>query len=133
MKYANAEHTFIEDGTRHIPVAPGNADYDAIVAAGASIEPYSPPPPALSDYTAAIEDKVNAVAKAKGYASGVRLVSYLASTNPQWAAEAQTFIAWRDTVWAYAYTALEQVQSGARPVPAIGDLVAELPEITWPE
>ena len=45
MKYTNAEHTAIQDGTKSVPVSVGNRDYDQIVADGLldTIEPYAAP------------------------------------------------------------------------------------------
>lgn len=84
------------------------------------------------DYAAAIQAHVDDIAKARGYADGVALAGYSTSTIPTWAAEAEAFIQWRDTVWIYAYTELAKVQGGQRSVPTIDGLIAELPVIKWP-
>ena len=45
MKYANEEHTVIQDGNRSIPVNPDNRDYQHIlerVSAGETIDDYIP-------------------------------------------------------------------------------------------
>lgn len=94
-----------------------------------------PPPPVpltANDYAAAIEKHVDDTARAKAYGGGVSLASYSYSTVPQWQEEAQTFVAWRDAVWAYAYLQMAMVQAGQRTQPSIEDLIAELPEIVWP-
>ncbi|MCD1265529.1 hypothetical protein [Shinella sumterensis] len=54
-----------------------------------------PDPPTLADYEDAIQGMVDATAKEKLFRDGVTLASYTASTNPQWAAEAVAFVAWR--------------------------------------
>ena len=90
------------------------------------------PSPSPDDYAAAIQRHVDATAKARGYADGVGLAGYSTSTIPTWAAEAQTFIAWRDSVWIYAYTELAKVQGGQRTTPTVEALVAELPVVVWP-
>ena len=90
------------------------------------------PSPSADDYAAAIQRHVDATAKARGYADGVGLAGYSTSTVPTWAAEAQTFIAWRDSVWIYAYTELAKVQGGQRTTPTVEALVAELPVVVWP-
>ena len=90
------------------------------------------PSPSADDYAAAIQRHVDATAKARGYADGVGLAGYSTSTIPTWAAEAQTFIAWRDSVWIYAYTELAKVQGGQRTTPTVEALVAELPVVVWP-
>jgi hypothetical protein len=66
------------------------------------------------------------------FRDGVTLASYVASTNPQWAAEAQAFVAWRDAVWAYSYTELAKVQAGQREQPTVEDFLTEIDQIVWP-
>ena len=45
MRYANADHTVIEDGlfNRSIPTDPDNTDYQEILASGVEIDPYVEP------------------------------------------------------------------------------------------
>lgn len=85
-----------------------------------------------SFYAAEIQKHVDAAAVSKLFNDGVTLASYVASTNPAWAAQAQTFVAWRDAVWLYSYTELDKVISGHRERPEIEDFIAELPPIVWP-
>lgn len=87
---------------------------------------------AIDDYRIAIENHVDAVAQSRAYSGGVSLASYVASTNPAWAAEAQAFVAWRDGVWAYAYAELDKVQTGQRPQPTVEAFIGELDPIAWP-
>lgn len=91
------------------------------------------PAPTQADYSQAVQARIDAVAQARNYADDVSLASYVASTIPAWAAEAQTFVAWRDAVWAYAYAELIKVTTGGREKPSVADLVAELPAVVWPE
>lgn len=113
---------------------------DVIVGPGwkkdgnAYVPPPKPPepPPTEAEFAAAIQAHIDAVARSKNYADGFALASYVNSTVPGWASEAQAFVVWRDQVWVYAYTELAKVQAGARPRPTIKDLIAELPAITWP-
>lgn len=88
--------------------------------------------PSLGDFQYAIQAHVDAVAVAKLYNDGNALAGYVNSTVPQWASEAQTFVAWRDAVWVYAYAELDKVQNGGRPAPTVEAFVVELPEIEWP-
>ncbi|KQZ81866.1 hypothetical protein ASD64_08895 [Mesorhizobium sp. Root157] len=90
------------------------------------------PSPTVGDFQRAIQAHVDTVAVAKLYNDGNALAGYVNSTVPQWAAEAQAFVAWRDAVWVYAYTELDKVQSGQRPAPTIEAFIAELPDIEWP-
>lgn len=86
----------------------------------------------VEDYQHAINAHLDATAKARQYDGAISLVGYMGSTNPQWAAEAAAFTAWRDDVWAYAYQQLALVQSGKRRAPSVSEFVAELPLIGWP-
>lgn len=95
-------------------------------------EMQEPQPPTVSAYEDAIQAHVDAVARSKQFRDGVTLASYAASTNQQWAAEAQAFVAWRDQVWAYAYQELARVMGGEREQPTVVEILAELPEVVWP-
>lgn len=88
--------------------------------------------PTMADYEDAIQAIVDGTAKTKMFRDGVTLASYIASTNPVWAAEAQAFVGWRDSVWTYAYAELAKVQAGEREQPTVADFILELPTITWP-
>lgn len=86
----------------------------------------------LRAFEDALQAHVDATARERTFRDGVTLASYVASTNPQWAAEAQAFVAWRDAVWAYAYGELAKVQGGLREQPTVEDFLTELPAIDWP-
>jgi hypothetical protein len=80
--------------------------------------------------TAAVDAHVEAQARALHYSSAAQLTSYVASTNPEWAAEASRFVGWRDLVWAAAIAAEQDaVQTGV--VPSVEDVIASLPEWGW--
>lgn len=83
-------------------------------------------------YQSAIQSHVDAAAVSRRYNDGNALAGYVASTIPSWAAEAQAFVAWRDTVWLHAYTELDKVLTGQRPQPTVEEFLAELPVIAWP-
>jgi len=92
----------------------------------------APPTVGVPEYVAAIDAHIERVAQEKAYSGAVGLASYVGSTVPQWQAEAQVFVAWRDAVWSYAYAQFALVQSGQRTAPTIDELIAELPVIAWP-
>lgn len=92
-----------------------------------------PTPPSIDDFSAAVQIQIDLAAQSRGYGDGFALSTYINSTLPQWAQEAEVFIAWRDQVWLYAYAELYKVQQGQRPIPTINELIAELPTINWPE
>lgn len=78
---------------------------------------------------AAIDSEIDQRARLLGYGSAAQLASYAASTVPDWAAEAQIFVAWRDAVWMKAI----QMQEGAtdlRNFPSSEGVLAALPK--WP-
>jgi hypothetical protein len=97
------------------------------------VDPPAPTPEqVLATYTAAIEAHVEDVARSRQYTSAVSAASYVVSTNAAWAAEAQAFVAWRDSVWSFALAELARVEAGEIEPPALPDLIASLPAIAWP-
>ena len=88
------------------------------------------PPPTIEDYRTAVQSHLDAAAQSRLYTDGNSLATYTASTNPQWAAEAAAFVAWRDAVWAQVYG---MWASPPDPVPSPEEVVAGLPVIEWPE
>jgi hypothetical protein len=112
-----------------------NADREKIAeweAEGNTIPPYVSPPPSVTHYEEAIQDLVDASARSRQFRDGGMLATYVASTNPQWSAEAQAFVAWRDGVWEYAYAELAKVMAGQREQPSIEDFLTEIDPIEWP-
>lgn len=108
---------------------------DELAAAGISATTAPAPiiqPPTQESYVSAIQAHVDEAARSKGYENGFSLAGYVASTNPGWSAEASVFIAWRDSVWEYAYSQMSSIAAGLRPQPTIAGLVKELPVISWP-
>lgn len=87
----------------------------------------------LLAFERAIQAQIDIVARARGYHDGVHAASYAASTVPTWAAEVAAFVAWRDAVWLYAHTQLAAAQAQEREQPTVEGLIAELPNIEWPE
>lgn len=65
---------------------------------------------------------LDTTAKDWGYDSLVAAASYANSTNPQFKAEAEALIAWRDILWSKAYT----METGKMPK-SVNDFVANLP------
>jgi len=97
------------------------------------VDPASDPASPVEAFRIAIQSLLDVTAQTRHYDSGTTISTYVNSTNPVWAAEAQAFVAWRDAVWAYAYAELEKVEGELRPIPAIEDFLAELPAISWPD
>lgn len=82
-------------------------------------------------YRKVIQALIDSKAQEKQYDDGNSLASYVNSTVPEWAAEAQAFVVWRDQVWAYALTELAKVKSGEREQPSVDEFLAELPAFEW--
>lgn len=101
-------------------------------AGGGTIVSWESPAPTLDAYRAAIQQHIDQAARARSYDSGGALAGYVASTVPQWAAEAAAFVAWRDAVWVYAYAELDKAQHGQRDRPGLAAFVGELPPVVWP-
>lgn len=104
------------------------ADYQALLATHRQDGPAE----VMEMFRLAIQAHVDAAAQARRYDGGVSLASYVASSNPAWAAEAQAFVSWRDAVWTYAYAELDKVLTGQREQPGVDAFLAELPAIVWP-
>lgn len=95
------------------------------------IAPYVAPdlPPATPEQhiaicRAAIQYHIDTTARAHLYDNGNSMASYVASTNAQWASEAQAFVAWRDAVWTHVYALWD---NPPEPWPTADDVVASLP------
>jgi hypothetical protein len=91
--------------------------------------PFVPEPPepiTAEQAEAAIQGHIDATARARGYRSGDACATYATSTNAAWQAEALAFVAWRDAVWALAFTT---DPSGFENT---GDVIAALPAMVWP-
>ena len=82
---------------------------------------------AKASITRAIDAHVEAQAKALHYNSAAHLASYCTSSVPEWAAEAQAFVAWRDTVWQAAIDMLADAEASGE-APSVEDVLAALPE-----
>jgi hypothetical protein len=91
------------------------------------------PPPSVEDHRRAVQDHIDATAQSRGYNDGVAMAGYVNSSVPPWRAEAETFVAWRDSVWLYVFELLAQIEAGDSDPPASTDaLIGWLPQIEWP-
>lgn len=147
-RYARADNSMIDclievDGVR-LPYTTADGDpstsavWDALLAGEAGqIAEFAPsertPDEVIEAFRVAIQSHVDETAIAKRYDSGNSLATYKDSTVPQWAAEAATFIAWRDAVWAYSYAELDKVLNAEREQPTVDAFLAELPAMVWPD
>jgi hypothetical protein len=86
----------------------------------------------LAAYKAAFDAHLDQVAQEKQYDSRLTIVAYSSSTNPQWAAEAEAFIAWRDAALAHMFQQLAAVEAGEIAPPSIEDFIGGIAPIDWP-
>lgn len=90
------------------------------------------PAPTVDDYKTAIQNHIDAVARAKDYENGFALAGYATDPYAAHADAAQAFINWRSAVWVSTFQTLAEVQSGELPQPTIPELIAMLPASPWP-
>lgn len=98
--------------------------------------PPPPPPPTAEEtlfaFTSAIQKHLDDFARTRNYDNALSACTYAASQVTRFATEGQYMVVARDMVWTTAYQILADVESGARPMPSIEDVIAELPQLTWP-
>ena len=58
--------------------------------------------------------------------------TYATSTNQKFSAEGQYCVGARDATWAKCYEIMAAVESGARQMPTLDQVIAELPLLAWP-
>ena len=85
-----------------------------------------------SRLTSAIQSTLDEKAQKRGYDSILSLCTYATSPTAKFSKEGQAGVSWRDEVWAKGYTILDDVESGARAIPTVDELLAELPDFVWP-
>jgi len=88
-----------------------------------------PPPPAVSDYDAAMERHLLAERTARGYTTR-EPDSYLSSSVPRWKQDAEDWVAHRDAVMEYALGVMKEYASTGA-IPSLDEFVAGLPAIAW--
>ena len=75
---------------------------------------------------------LNVVANEREYDTAISCTSYSSSTILQWKSEADVFISWRDSVFAYTIEQIALMESGQRSIPTFEEFKTELPVIVWP-
>jgi hypothetical protein len=80
----------------------------------------------------AIQQRLDAFAKQRGYDNILSACTYATSTVTKFKAEGQRCVDLRDQTWAAAYAFMQDVQDGKRAVPTTEEeVVSSLPALTW--
>ena len=77
----------------------------------------------IASFNFALQQNLDAVATQWGYSNIVAAASYANSTNPQFKADAEALIAWRDASWAKAF----EIEAGTLPT-SVEKFMAKLPK-----
>lgn len=71
-------------------------------------------------------------AQEKRYHDGAWLSGYATSTDSEFHANAQKFVAWRDKVWRKCYDLLDDYEAGKMErLPTVSEVLAQLPTMEW--
>ena len=95
--------------------------------------PTPPPEEHQKRYCDLAQSMMDEKARERNYDNIASACSYTASSNPKFAAEAASCVAWRDAVWTKCYQFLDQVLSDEIEIPSESDFLAMLPAMTWPD
>lgn len=80
----------------------------------------------------AVQLRLDNFARERGYGSILSACTYVTSTSPRFAADGQKCVEVRDATWLACYEILGAVMAGARTMPSLSELMAELPVLAWP-
>ena len=137
-----AGHIEFNDGAPNRPLS--TKDYAAEVAPFVDVwlaekarleeEANRPPTPEeqLEALTLAIQAHLDAFARTRNYDGIMSAATYATSTVEKFRAEGQYAVEARDLTWAKGYEIMGAVMSGARPMPTLDEVIAELPALAWP-
>jgi hypothetical protein len=96
-----------------------------------------PKPPALESfsdaYIGSLQQVMDSTARSRGYDDIKSAITYLQSSIPKFAAEANAMCGWRDAVWMYGLEEMRLVQAGAKPLPAMEQFLSAMPQVEWPD
>lgn len=94
-----------------------------------------PPTPEeqLEAFTAAIQAHLDNFARTRNYDGIMSAATYATSTVPKFRAEGQYAVEARDLTWAKGYEIMDEVMAGQKPMPTLNEVIAELPELKWPD
>jgi len=114
-----------------IPLAEGNADYEAYVEWCVKHTPAQPPGTTLEERAkvllAGVDAHLNAAARAKGYDNILSAAVRAALPGSPFHADGVAFGTWMDQVYATCYQLMAAVQAGEAEEPTLEQLIAMLP------
>jgi hypothetical protein len=93
--------------------------------------PASNPEQIQAELSGAVQTHLDDTAKARNYDGILSACTYATSTIPQFRAEGQACIEWRDAVWMFCYQVMADIQAETRTIPTAAELIAELPVLAW--
>jgi hypothetical protein len=83
-------------------------------------------------YSDAVQSLLDTEAQRRGYDGVLSMVSYSGDSHPKFGTEGSAAKSWRTACWAQCYAILAAVESGARPMPTVAELLAEMPVFVLP-
>lgn len=79
-----------------------------------------------------VQGMIDRKAQEKRYHDGTWLAGYATSTDAEFHADAQKFVAWRDRVWRKCYEIQDAYLSGQMErLPTVAEVIAQLPTMEW--
>ena len=120
-----------------VAFGPDTEEYQPAIPEGCALEfSADPPPPTpgqiIAQYTTGVQKHLDDFARTRNYDGILSAATYATSAVPKFKAEGQYAVEARDATWAKCYEILAAVENGARPMPTMEELIAELPVLTWP-
>ncbi|MFM9928209.1 hypothetical protein VLK31_34940 [Variovorax sp. H27-G14] len=104
------------------------SDFGALIY----IEPVVVLPITIADVQKAVQERLDNFARTRNYDGILSACTYVSSAVPKFQAEGDAAVEARDETWHACYEILANVQGGHRPMPTLGEVLAELPALTWP-
>jgi hypothetical protein len=96
-----------------------------------------PPPPTIDEiterYTEAVQDRLDAFARTRGYDGIMSACSYANSKTTRFQVEGEYCLDVRDATWAKCYEVMGAVLAGEQDTPTLEELLETLPKLEWPE
>ncbi len=81
----------------------------------------------------AVQRLLDTTAQQRGYDNIFTLISYVASANPVFQREGQAGLLYRDRAWETCLQIKNDAIAGARLLPTVAEVLAEMPVIDWGE